>query len=151
QIADFARRFVYRDDLARVLVCREVIESYVAERLPRGGGSDHGNGTWPDHQIEQGTQVSRAGCRRASIVHPSPGCWCDPASAPLSTVGLVRGSCPSPAQEPLGVSVEPFLDHCLLQRQLSVERRQLWNRQPEGVLGKANHDLVLQQRVAELQ
>src|ERR1700744_4549174 len=55
----------------------------------------------------------------------------------------------SAAQEFLGVAVEPLLDDLVLERQLLVEGNALRDGQVEGILRETDHDLFLQQRVAE--
>src|SRR3984893_491789 len=56
----------------------------------------------------------------------------------------------STPQKFLGVSIEPLLDDFVLERQFLIDRHALRDGEPEGVLREADHDLVLQQGIAEL-
>src|SRR6185437_13576168 len=57
---------------------------------------------------------------------------------------------PQPEEAP-GVAVEPLFDHVVLERQRLVERDRLLVGQAQRARREPDHDLVLKQRVAELQ
>src|SRR5260370_7607029 len=59
------------------------------------------------------------------------------------------GTRPSAAQELFSITIEPFLDDFVLERQLFVHRHALREGEPERILGEADHDLVLQELISE--
>jgi hypothetical protein len=53
-------------------------------------------------------------------------------------------------EEPLGIAVQPLIQHPVLQPQRGVFFDQPFHRHPERLERQADHDLVLQKRVTEL-